>query len=366
MNEMPEGASRAFAANGIYFGAENPVMYDITRSVTWNSSDPQLVSIGDSGRVTARSPGTVDLTITWPRHGLTDSVQVKVVQMSPSGIEIDSPSMGGLPLGTTRSFTAMGLYGGGGAFDITGAVEWHSTQPEIAAFTEAGVLLGLEDGETTVWATRGESESNAIDVEVLASAVHVCREMHLWFKKGFQGDLLDYGRAFKFSRVEDMEVQGVIEDPDDPAAYDFRVVMWWEYLTHPCLHIGEGATAYNMGNGLSFDELAVAPAGGDYRSNAFEESNPVYGLNPDYQIDPITDRETNGDFFTGMPIGDSFDEGGLPWPVGRFMTDNVYIIRTAEGHYAKLQVVEAAAGEFILRYAYQKVPENHDLDTGGD
>jgi len=357
---MPVGASRAFQAAATYGDAWR---YDVTRSVAWSSSDAGVVSFTGAGLLTAERAGTAQVRVFW--KGLEDVVEFVVHETYPERIEIEAPSLV-LPLGTSMPLTARGAYAGGETWELTNAVAWLSSHPAVAWSDGPGRLRGEKAGAASVTASWHGAQSPALEISVLSSEVHVCRDLTLWFKDSFQGDLLPYGRAFRFSNVIDQEVQGVVEDPAVPSAYDFRVVMWWDHVTQPCLHIGSGAAALNLGSDQAFDDVLEAPEdAGQYQRNRFEGSDPVYGLNPDYRIDPLTDRETGGDYFTGMVIGDSFDEGGLPWPVGRFMTGNVYVIRTADGHVAKLEVLAAAAGEFTLRYAYQRVPGSRDLDTRG-
>ena len=60
-----------------------------------------------------------------------------------------------IPLGTTLQLTATGTYGDGSTQNLTGAVNWSSSNTAIATISASGLVTGVSAGSSTITATSG-------------------------------------------------------------------------------------------------------------------------------------------------------------------------------------------------------------------
>jgi len=132
----------------------------ITSSVSWSSSDTNVVTVGNltsSGLATAGpSAGTATVTATLPSNGLSAHASVTVTAASLDTIEI-LPARGRIPLGSTGQFTAEGVYSDGMRADLTAMVQWSSSATTTASIenapNQAGRVSTYAIGNTSITAT---------------------------------------------------------------------------------------------------------------------------------------------------------------------------------------------------------------------
>jgi uncharacterized protein YjdB len=151
------GTTRQFTATGTF---SDTTTQDLTTQVTWASSDITVATIsnapGSEGRATTLIAGTTTISAAvGPISGstvltVTDAVLVSI-QVTPT-----NPS---LAIGHSLGFTATGVFSDATTQDLTTQVTWVSTDPTIAAISNAagsqGLATGLAIGTTTIDATFG-------------------------------------------------------------------------------------------------------------------------------------------------------------------------------------------------------------------
>ncbi|HHF0540791.1 TPA: Ig-like domain-containing protein, partial [Vibrio alginolyticus] len=71
-----------------------------------------------------------------------------------------------LAKGNQQSFEAFGYYSDGSSQQFTdlSELDWHSSDGDVASFETSGVLVGIEEGSTTITATKDGVTSNEVTV----------------------------------------------------------------------------------------------------------------------------------------------------------------------------------------------------------
>ena len=175
------GTTQQFKATGLF--AVGPSQ-DLTTAVTWTSSTPEVASISNAldsaGLATGLAEGTTTITATFVERAgeqLTDSAAVTGTR-DLAAIEV-MPAAATIVVGTTQQFKATGIFAVGPSQDLTSAVTWTSSTPEVAsisnALDSAGLATGLAEGTTTITATfverTGEQLTDSEAVTILRRPV---------------------------------------------------------------------------------------------------------------------------------------------------------------------------------------------------
>ncbi len=155
------GTTRAFTATGTFSDGSMP---DLTDSVTWSSSSPAVATIsnagGSEGLATSAAVGVTTVTATDAPSGIDASTTLTVTPAALVSIAV-TPQDWSVPVGSTRSFTALGTYTDASTQDLTTTVTWSSTLPGVATVSNAGgfegVATGVSAGTTTLTATDAPS-----------------------------------------------------------------------------------------------------------------------------------------------------------------------------------------------------------------
>ena len=130
---------------------------DLTSSVTWSSSDPQIVTVAPGGLAKVGSgPGTVTITASAAGGGVSGSITVTI--RLPLEEIIVSPQNPLVENGQIQGLTATAVYSGGSTEDITDRVLWESSAPKVVDFTSDGWCVGNVAGTATVRATHAASQ----------------------------------------------------------------------------------------------------------------------------------------------------------------------------------------------------------------
>ncbi|MCC7000979.1 MAG: Ig-like domain-containing protein [Gemmatimonadaceae bacterium] len=135
----------------------------------WASSNPSVATIDSSGATTARARAAANgfTAVRATAQGITGAAALNVAQvmtaidLTPANVTV---AVGGQTVLTPRRLDANGFFIPGGSFTFA------SVNPAIATVSGAGVVSGVELGTTTVTASSGATTSNAITVNVSASA----------------------------------------------------------------------------------------------------------------------------------------------------------------------------------------------------
>ena len=123
---------------------------DLTSAALYSVDDTSLTTV-DGGTVRALAPGNANVTI---RFGeLTTVLTVEVTDATLLTISVAAES-GALPKGATQVYRAEGLYTDATEKDISGVVDWTSTDPTVAT-VDSGAVQAVSQGQTDIVATLG-------------------------------------------------------------------------------------------------------------------------------------------------------------------------------------------------------------------
>ncbi|KAA1290303.1 hypothetical protein C4X99_07795 [Leptospira interrogans serovar Geyaweera] len=158
-----KGLSHPFKAIGIY---TDNTKTDITKQVSWSSSDPNVASIDNTfslaGSATAIDDGKTNITAT-----LSDSMSASTTLYVTSAVLIDievKPSIFVLSEGLTLQLTATGIYSDYSTHDLTQVVQWTSSNPSNIAIENTagkkGKVTALAFGDSEFTATYDSIKSN--------------------------------------------------------------------------------------------------------------------------------------------------------------------------------------------------------------
>lgn len=143
------GLTQAFTATGHYSDGTTIVLTD----ATWTSSVPANATINSTtGIATAVTIGSSNITAT--KGSISGNTTMNVVAAALQSITV-TPANSTVPVGYTRSFTAIGSYSDGTALDITASCSWSSDTPAKATVNSAGVATGVAAGTATITASSG-------------------------------------------------------------------------------------------------------------------------------------------------------------------------------------------------------------------
>jgi uncharacterized protein YjdB len=151
------GTTRQFVATGIFSDATKQ---DMTAWVTWSSSAPSVATVdntsGACGLVAGVAAGST--TITGTLGDVSGSATVTVTSATLVSISV-TPTAPSIALGTTRRFTATGIFSDQSSQNLTAAVAWSSSNTAIATVSNLagsnGLASSVAAGATTITATFG-------------------------------------------------------------------------------------------------------------------------------------------------------------------------------------------------------------------
>ena len=131
------------------------------RSISWVSEDPSVATVEEGGRITGVAPGSTIISASC--EGVIGRVSVTVLQLPVASVEV-SPTSGNLLVGATLNLDALLSAWHGGA--LSGRdVLWSSSNPDVAAVTTEGVVMGVAEGAAMITASsEGKEGSSEIRV----------------------------------------------------------------------------------------------------------------------------------------------------------------------------------------------------------
>jgi uncharacterized protein YjdB len=149
---IAKGTFKQFKATAIF---SDTTKQDITASATWSSSTA-AATITAAGLATGASSGTASITVLF--GGFSGATTLTVTAATLASIEV-TPINSSIALGTTRQFTAIGVYTDNTTQNLTREVIWSSDNSGIALISNAqgsyGLAKSLATGTTTIKATSG-------------------------------------------------------------------------------------------------------------------------------------------------------------------------------------------------------------------
>ena len=124
---------------------------DLTSSATWGSSNTSVATISSSGFATAAGHGTSSITAT--SGSITGSTPL-TVEGALSSLQV-TPANYSLMAGATQQFTATGNFNDGTTENVTGSVNWTSSNTGAATINASGLATAVASGSVNITATSG-------------------------------------------------------------------------------------------------------------------------------------------------------------------------------------------------------------------
>lgn len=148
----PAGLTEQFTATGFY---SNGSSADLTSSVSWSSSDSNLVSVNSSGLATGGKKGVATVTASLTPSGATSAIKGSTVQMTTDPVlqAIAVTNHASPPAGLTDQLIATGAYSDGSTADLTSSVTWASSNAAKLTVSTSGLATGVAVGSATVTAS---------------------------------------------------------------------------------------------------------------------------------------------------------------------------------------------------------------------
>ena len=161
------GLTHQFTATGIYNDGSKQ---DISSSVMWTSANANVASIsnaaGSLGVAMTVSPGSTTIMATMANVSGSTTLTVTAATLVSIGV---TPTNGSVANGTTKQFTATGIYTDNSAHDLTNSVTWSSADSGVASVSNGSGTMGLattvSPGSTKITANlNGVSASTMLTV----------------------------------------------------------------------------------------------------------------------------------------------------------------------------------------------------------
>ncbi len=188
-----------------------------TRTVTWNSSDPDIAQVTQDGTVNALRAGAVCISAT--AEGVSGEIQISV-----SPIPIDTvvvlPSHMNTAVGEPVFFRTLLLSGEG--HELEGReVLWTSSDPAIASIAPDGRVTPLQPGTVTLTASsEGRSSTASLTVAPPAVAAIEVTPSRLEIELGANANLECFPLDSTGSRLEGYQVAWESENPSQVTVSD--------------------------------------------------------------------------------------------------------------------------------------------------
>ena len=139
------------------------------KSVSWQSSDPGVVSVNASGKVTGVSPGEAVVTVRSVDGGKTAKCEIKVVKaVAVTAVTLNKSALT-LPLGGSETLTP--------SFTPKGAtnknVTWSSSKPSVAAVNNIGKVTAVSEGTAKITVKTADGGKTASCTVTVQPQIHV-------------------------------------------------------------------------------------------------------------------------------------------------------------------------------------------------
>jgi uncharacterized protein YjdB len=143
------GSTQQFTATGSF---SNNSTKDLTSSVKWSSSNTAAVTISSGGLATAANQGGSQIVAT---SGSITGTSGMCVGLQGLVVTPNNPQ---LSVGQTAQLTATGLFSVADQ-DVTSAVNWSSSNTNIATVSSTGLVTAVNAGNANITASSGSLNS---------------------------------------------------------------------------------------------------------------------------------------------------------------------------------------------------------------
>ncbi|MUL05841.1 hypothetical protein GNP64_07400 [Aliivibrio fischeri] len=163
---VAKGNSQQYTAMGFY---SDETSRELTQEVSWRSRDTSIATISEAGLVVGVGVG--NSTITAVKDGvMSNDGRLTVTTAALESIQI-TPAVVSLAKGNSQQYTAMGFYSDESSRELTQEVSWRSRDTSIATISEAGLVVGVGVGNSTITAVKDGVVSNDGRLTVTAAAL---------------------------------------------------------------------------------------------------------------------------------------------------------------------------------------------------
>ena len=156
--QVPATIQSLFFATGSFSDG----LQDLTSSVTWTSSPASVATIsnasGSKGLATGISPGNASIAAIFA--GVVGTGSLAVTNAALDSITI-SPGNATIAADGSQQFTATGSFSDGTTLDLTGQVNWSSSDDHVATVTR-GLTIGAAPGSATITASLSGVTATAV------------------------------------------------------------------------------------------------------------------------------------------------------------------------------------------------------------
>jgi hypothetical protein len=157
---VPESIRTGFTATGIFANGD---MLDLTDIVAWTSSAPSVATIsnalGSGGVATGSAPGTTVISALFA--GQVGTASLTITNATLTAIDV-TPASASIVLGSSQQYQAVGTFSDGSTLNITGQVNWASSDSAVAIINSAGLASSAGSGTATIAATLNGVNGSAI------------------------------------------------------------------------------------------------------------------------------------------------------------------------------------------------------------
>ena len=167
------------------------------KTVSWESSDPSVITVSNSGSVRALSPGTATIKCTSDDgSNIQAACTITCIQMVNS-VKIDSSQRTiNLSKGKTNQLKTIVLPEN--ATDKN--LNWSSSDPKIVSVSSSGKIQAVSGGAATITCTSTDGSEKSASIEVFVPSIAVnLNNYSVVSKNGLEITIKYYGRSSDFS-----------------------------------------------------------------------------------------------------------------------------------------------------------------------
>ena len=155
-SSIAKNTTRQFVATGIY--SDNTTK-NLTSTVTWSSSDTAMAMITNAGLATGAGVGSPIITAL--SGTVSGSTTLNVTDATLVSITV-TPANPGIAKGTTKQFTAVGIFSDNSNQDLSNQVTWSSSNNAMATITNTGLASGAGVGSPIITALSGTISGSTV------------------------------------------------------------------------------------------------------------------------------------------------------------------------------------------------------------
>lgn len=159
---LPKGTDVIMKATANF---DNNTSEDVTNSTNWLSSNENILNpdVNTNGVFTAMQEGISVITAQF--GGYEKNLTITVTSAELASVEV-TPDTVSLANGQSTQLTASGIYTDNSTIDLTGSVQWFTSDPAIVTVDNNGLLTSHQVGNADVYAAMDSIDSNTIGVTV--------------------------------------------------------------------------------------------------------------------------------------------------------------------------------------------------------